>query len=347
MPYGTKCFCILIIFGLSFSTACGAIGTAPQVPLSKVFQKVNPSVVMIIAERSQESNGNSNPITEVGAGVLISEDGRILTAAHTVNIADKIAVNFLNGHTEKASVVASSSQGDIALLQLEAIPEDIAIARLGDSDTAMIGDEILVIGAPYGIDHTLSVGHISGKRQSKTVCHQLTPFEFIQTDAALNKGNSGGPMFDINGNVIGIVSGIVSSSGGSEGLGFAVTINTARGLLLDQNSFWIGFDAYMLYGDMAKAFNLPQDAGLLVQNVADYSPGDALGLRAGDIPIKSGKEKFLIGGDIVLSIQGFPVTHSLGDVCAIQDVIGGFTSETEIELIILRGGKRLTLTNKK
>lgn len=153
----------------------------------------------------------------------------------------------------------------------------------------------------------------------------------------------GGPVFDAEGRVVGIVSRILSQSGESVGLGFAVSINTARDLLLEQKSFWIGFDAYMLSGPMAKAFNVPQDAGLLVQNVADNSPGDVLGLRAGTIPVQVGDETFKVGGDIVLSIQDFPVAHNVGDACAIQDVVGGFTSETDIRLKVLRNGEVVEL----
>ena len=339
-------YCAVIVFGFALNAGCQSIDVEPVVSLSKVFRNVNPSVVMIVATQRSDNPVNPNPNSAVCAGVIVSEEGRIITAAHSVNVADQIVVYFLDGQVEKAVIAASSSEADISLLQLESVPKNIKVAALGDSDKAQVGDQVLVIGAPYGIDHTLSVGHISGHRRSNTVCHQLTPFEFIQTDAAINQGNSGGPVFDIHGNVIGIVSRILSSSGGSEGLGFAVSINTAKGLLLNQKTFWIGFNGFLLYGNMAKAFNLPQDAGLLVQSVADNSPGDDLGLRAGNIPVQSGKQAFLIGGDVVLSIQGFPVTHSVGDVCAIQDVVGGFTEETEIMMTVLREGKIVELTNR-
>ena len=347
MWYRVIGFCVAMMLGFTLNAGCQSLDAGPVVSLSRIFRDVNPCVVMIVATQRSDNPAQPNPNTAVCAGVVISKDGRILTAAHSVNVADQIVVYFLDGQVEKAGIVASSSQADISLLQLDSVPDNIKVASLGNSDDAEIGDQVLVIGAPYGIDHTLSVGHISGRRRSKTVCHQLTPFEFIQTDAAINKGNSGGPMFDIHGNVIGIVSRILSSTGGSEGLGFAVSINTAKGLLLNQKAFWIGFNGFLLYGEMAKAFNLPQDAGLLIQSVADNSPGDALGLRAGSIPVHSGNQTFLIGGDVILSIQGFPITYSVGDVCAIQDVVGGFTAETEIVLTVLREGKIVELTNRR
>ncbi len=315
--------------------------------LSRAFKKVNPSVVKILTVKRADVSNRPKIKGSLGSGVVISKDGLVLTSAHEVDLADKIMVVFLDNHRTTAKIVASSDQADVSLLKLDSIPKDFEVAELGDSDAVQIGDQIFVIGAPYGIDHTLTVGHISGRRQSRTVCHQLTPFEFLQTDAAINKGNSGGPMFDERGKIVGIVSRILSNSGGSMGIGFAVSINTAKKLLLEQKSFWIGFNAYLLSGELAKAFNVPQEAGLLVQHVAKESPGDILGLKAGSIPTQIGKDRFLIGGDIVLTIQGFPVTNTVGDVCAIQDVIGGFTTETQIELTVLRKGKIITLTNKK
>jgi len=336
-----------VFCGLAFRAESGLIDNAQSGSLSKVFQKVNPSVVMIVAAQMPQNPLESKALVNVSSGVIVSEKGEVMTAAHSVYVSDSIVVHFLNGKTIKANVVASSSEADVALLQLESIPDHMSVARLGDSGNFQIGDQILVIGAPYGIDHTLTVGHISGKRGSKTVCRQLKPFEFIQTDAAINLGNSGGPMFSVDGKVIGIVSRILSNSGGSMGLGFAVSINTAKELLLEERSFWIGFDAYLLTGPLAQAFNVPQEAGMLIQKVAENSPGQTLGLKAGTIPAQIGNDKIMLGGDIVLTIQGMPVTPSLDDACAIQDVIGGFTSETEIELKVLRAGEIITLISKR
>jgi S1-C subfamily serine protease len=325
---------------------CGANDSAASGSLSRVFQKVNSSVVLIVAMQRPQSLNEAKPPATVSSGVIVSKEGEVMTAAHSVYVSDTIAVQFHDGKSVKAKVVSSSAEADVALLKLESIPENMAVARFGDSDKAQVGDQVLVIGAPYGIGHTLTVGHISGRRGSRTVCQQLKPFEFLQTDAAINQGNSGGPMFDVDGKVIGIVSRILSSSGGSMGLGFAVSINTAKELLLEQKNFWIGFDAYLLSGPLAQAFNVPQDAGLLIQNVAENSPGYELGLRGGSIPAQIGNDKILVGGDIILAIQGFPVTQSVDDACAIQDVIGGFTSETEIELKVLRAGEIISLTSQ-
>ena len=154
--------------------------------------------------------------------MLISKDGKVLTAAHVVQTADTVSVEFPNGEIVKAKVVSSEPPADIALLQLERVPASAVVAKLGDSDQVGVADQIFVVGAPYGISHTLTVGHISARRTPGGEQSELGLAEFFQTDAAVNQGNFGGPMFNMNGEVIGIVSHILSQSGGFEGLGFAV-----------------------------------------------------------------------------------------------------------------------------
>ena len=185
------------------------------------------------------------------------------------------------------------------------VPAGAAVARLGDSDRAEVGDQVFVVGAPLGIGRTLTVGHLSARRTMNATSGGVVSRELFQTDAAINQGNSGGPLFDLNGNVIGVVSYIMSRSGGSDGLGFVVTSNTARRLLLDERTVWSGLDGYLLAGDLARAFNLPTERGaLLVQRVAAGSPAERLGLRGGTMPVAFGQETILLGGDVILAVEG-------------------------------------------
>jgi serine protease Do len=315
--------------------------------LSKVFKKVNPAVVVILTtERGYSSLQPGQTLSfnkgGLGSGIVISKDGLVMTAAHVVQVADAVVVRFLDGSMVGAKVIGSAPQADVAMLQLNHLPDNLAVADLGDSDEVNIGDEIFVIGAPYGVDHTLTVGYMSGRRHPEAVCNSLLPIEFLQTDAAINKGNSGGPMFSMDGKVIGIVSRILSYSGGSEGLGFAVSINTARELLLKQGSVWTGLEAYLVSGLLAKALNVPQEAGLLIQRVADDSPGHRLGLRPGNIPVEIGGKHLLLGGDIVLEVKGVTVSADFEHTCEIRQKVVGL-NHNNLEMKVLRDGKVVDL----
>src|SRR5262249_14639637 len=269
--------------------------------LSQIFGFVNPSVVIVrTSEREVSAEGQLAKFGEVGSGVLISSDGKVMTAAHVVHLADRVVVEFLGGERVDARIVASDAAADVSLLQLERVPAGALVATLGDSDRTQIGEEVFIIGAPYGIGHTLSAGHISGRHEPDTVYHGLAKAEFLQTDAAINQGNSGGPMFNMKGEVIGIVSHIISKSGGFEGLGFVVTANMAKRMLLDVPSFWTGFSAVLLTAPLSRVLTLPQPSGLLVQRVADGSAAAAIGIRGGTTKATIAGTDLILGGDIIL-----------------------------------------------
>src|SRR5262249_46258415 len=180
----------------------------------------------------------------LGSGVVISDTGQVLTAAHVVQAADKILVSLSEEVVVPARVVSSFPPSDVALLQLEKIPPGLVAAKLGDSNRVEVGDPVFVIGHPFGLDYTLTTGVLSARRKPKKASGSIALREVFQTDAAVNQGNSGGPMFNMQGEVIGIVSALVSKTGGFEGLGFATPSNVARQLLLDQRGVWSGVDGY-------------------------------------------------------------------------------------------------------
>ncbi len=200
-------------------------------------------------------------------------------------------------------------------------PRGALVATLGDSDRAQIGEPVFIIGAPYGIGHTLSAGHITGRHEADTVYHDLAKAEFLQTDAAINQGNSGGPMFDMRGHVIGIVSHIISKSGGFEGLGFVVTTKMARRMLLEAPSFWTGMSALLLTDKLARVLNLPQPRGLLVQRVADGSAAAVIGIRGGTTKATIAGKELILGGDIILESVGIPMVDDASRQ-RIRDALG-------------------------
>ena len=279
--------------------------------LTELFEKTSGAVVVLHTFEKVPTGSKSKRLTSMqglGSGVLISNDGKILTAAHVVHVADSVHVEFKDGKKMLAKVIASVPNADIALLQLPSVPEGAVVAPLADSSQVKVGDDVYVIGAPYGISHTLTKGYISGRRSAEKMMG-FTEGEFFQTDAAINQGNSGGPMFNMNGEVIGIVSYILSKSGGFEGLGFAVSSNTARKLLMEKRQFWGGVDGKRIKGRIAEIMHLPQAEGMLVERVAEGSPAEAAGLLPGDIVAEIDGDPYLLGGDIVLAVQGVSVAE--------------------------------------
>jgi serine protease Do len=313
--------------------------------VSELFRRVDPSVVLV---RTLERTIRPDPATGLtatgglGSGVLITADGKIMTAAHVVQTADKIAVEFQDGKLYPAHVVASSLRADLALLQLDQTPIMLSPAKLGNSDSLAVGDQVIVIGAPYGLGHSLTVGHISGRHQTGGIVSG-GPMELLQTDAAINMGNSGGPMFNMKGEVVGIVSRILTQSGGFEGLGFAVSAKVAQRVLLSERSFWSGIDFVLLQDTLAQIFNLPQAAGLLVQSVADGSPAALLGVRAGTVRATIGTASLLMGGDVILGVGQFPIAPRGASLEQIQNYLSRLRPSDSLVVNVLRNGKVVRL----
>ena len=347
-----------LFFVLSVVTFFSISITANAQELRDAFRKVKQSVVIVRTKRIEVSPTADDPMSIVdglGSGVLISNDGKILTAAHVVQTADAVSVEFPDGESLTAKVIGSDVQSDLALLQLKQMPKDVAPAPLGDSDKLDVGDQIFVIGAPYGISQTLSVGHLSGRHRLNSQNDDANSVEFLQTDAAINTGNSGGPMFDMQGNVIGIVSSIMSHSGGSEGLAFATTANTAKRLFLERKPFWSGIDGLIVTGGMAKVLNLPQSAGVLVQRIGEGSIGSSLGIHPGTVRVTIQGTDILLGGDVILSINNIDIIEpragqSLGSFSTddnyerVYNSVAALKPGDNLLVTVFREGKVLKLT---
>lgn len=316
--------------------ACGSGAVAAE-ELPELFRRVDPGVVEIFTTAA--GGGGSRGL---GSGFLVSADGLVITAAHVVQTADTIVVRFLSGEAVQAFAVASDPEADVALIRVGTVPQGTPILPLGDSDRIAVGERIFVVGAPMGMSHTLSVGYVSARRPSPALYGGLTPVELLQTDAVINRGNSGGPMFNLDGEVVGVVSHILSSAGGAEGLGFVASSNLARRVLLEEPTMWSGMSGFLLDGELAGVFNLPQGAGILVQRVAAGSPAERLGLRAGTLSGRVGEHELLLGGDVILAVQGI----RLDEPAAVHRIRAAIApgSDATIEVEVLRAGGVLRLT---
>jgi serine protease Do len=313
--------------------------------LGEAYLRVSTSVVVIRSRGEEVTAEGTVRFKEIGSGVLISPDGKVATAAHVVQTMENITVEFLGEEPVAARVIASEQWADISILQVSVVPRDATVSKLADSDPVRVGDPVFLVGAPYGLSYSLSQGVISARWAPNTVTKDFPLAEFFQTDAVINTGNSGGPMFNREGELIGIVSHNITKSGGSEGLGFVVTSNTVKSLLVERKRGWFGVDLMLVSGAMAKALNVPQSGGFLVKQVVKDSVGGRLGLKGGDrIGIVEGQQ-IVVGGDILLSVQGITFA-SAEDRVKVLKTLETLKVGDDLRVTVLRGDKIVELTTK-
>ena len=327
------------IFLFIFCLLAGATPASAAANFAALYEKHSASVVTIFTATIETGQDPSDASLGIGSGVLIEED-QILTAAHVIDKARAIEILFTDGTRIKADVISSLASSDVALLKLRESHSMPQVATLADSNDTPIGSEVFIIGAPFGISQTLSVGHLSG-RLNRGLMARGTPIEFLQTDTAINTGNSGGPMFNIKGEVIGIVSFILTKSGGFDGIGFATSSNTARQALLTSSGVLAGFEGIMLDEKTAELLNFPQP-GLLVQRVNSNSMMAEAGLIAGSVPSEIGGQRMLLGGDLILSINGL-ICEGPHDFAAVLPDGNHIHENEPVAITVYRNGKTIDL----
>lgn len=251
-----------------------------------------------------------------GSGFFLDREGHIITNHHVIADALDIQVTLSSGLTVPAKVVGSDADSDLAVLQVE-VPSDLSVPlELGDSSNLQVGQRVIAIGNPFGLEHTVTSGIVSAV--GRVVQHELGGYslaQIIQTDAAINPGNSGGPLLDLRGRVVGVNTFLYSETGSFTGVGFAVPINTVRRIaqaLIERGVYehpWIGIRGISLDPRIAEALGLPVTQGVLVQEVVTESPAQKAGLRGGKQPyrVPYQMEPVLGGGDVILAIDGQPL----------------------------------------
>jgi len=313
--------------------------------LADLFEANKHSVVTIYVAESL-STGEGDPRTfassmGMGSGVLVREDV-VLTASHVVGNAEEIMVQFYNGEIMSAKTFRKAREADVALIRLERPLPNAKVAIIGDSDETRIGDDIFVIGAPLGLPYSLSRGVISGRHSEDNVYNDGKLLEYFQTDASINTGNSGGPMFNYKGEVIGIVSSILSRSGGFEGIGFAATSNVAKAILTERSSRFFGIEASLLSYEMARMLNVPQESGWMVQHVVQDSPAGQVGVKGGFLNVTIGEEEVLLGGDIILQVDDIQITGE-ESLLKLMAYLNNVNSTVTHVIKVLRAGEIIEL----
>lgn len=322
------------------SLALLLLAAAPE-PLDALFVKVDPAVVTVRVMTKKVAQSDTAAMVVMGmgfgSGVLLHPGGFVATAAHVVDEAEAIEVQWRDGFKADARVVTLSRTEDLALLKVEQVPPKAVVAALGDSDKLKPGHRLFAIGAPYGLEHSLTAGVVSALRHN--LSRGLTPKHLVQTDVPINQGNSGGPLFNEKGEVVGIASFILSRSGGSVGLNFAVPSNTVRHRLFEEALPYIGVALRIIPRDIAELFNWPVDAAFLVEVVRPGSPAEAGGLRGGKVEAEVGGNEVRLGGDLIVAVNGVPATEPDKVAKALRALKAG----ERIRYDVLRAGKPLVV----
>lgn len=283
------------------------------------------------------------PSKDQGSGFLISADGKILTNSHVVANERQLEVTVDQTHY-KATLLSRDEANDLALIQISP-KKKLPWLRLGDSEGLQVGQKVLAIGNPFGLSGTLTTGVVSSLGRSIRGENDQELQGLIQTDAAINFGNSGGPLLDSSGDVIGINTAILGPNG-NIGIGFAMPINRAKPLIDDYQAGRkrprLGVSVVPVSGDYADALNLPTSGGLLIQEVEPGSVAARAGLRGGRENVTIGNFQLLVGGDLIMSIDGKPVDRN----DAISRSLASKRSGDTLELTVFRGGRTMNVRVK-
>src|SRR5271163_1108271 len=310
----------------------------------RIYHQAAPAVANIVTKTIEyDFFYNAVPVEGAGSGFVIDSAGHILTNYHVVENARTIEVTLGDQTRYKATYIGADERNDIALLKIEAPGKKLAALPLGDSRNLQVGQRVLAIGNPFGFQSTLTTGVVSAL--GRTVQTSQTTFidEAIQTDAAINRGNSGGPLINTHGEVIGINSAIYTPSGTTAGIGFAIPINTAKNIAHDLmtdgrvHTAFLGVETLPVGGYLSGALDLPVQDGLLVETVTANGPAAKAGIRGGDRAAQAGMRRIYIGGDIIVAINGQKVANQFDVNILLNHKRPGDT----VTLNVYRGGTKL------
>ena len=315
----------------------------------EIYQKYNEGVVNVSAlmpEHHWFLNAVPRYGSGAGSGTVIDREGHILTNYHVVGGAREVSVTLAGGEERAGRVIGVDPENDLAVIELDPRGLHLTVIPFGRSADLLVGQKVLAIGNPFALSRTLTTGVVSGLGRPVRADSGAIIQEMIQTDASVNPGNSGGPLLNSHGEMIGITTTIISPSGGSVGIGFAVPIDTARRVLPELirhgevRRGWIDVRPVQLFPRLVRQLNLPVERGILVSEAISGGNAAAAGLRGGDQPVRWGRSVFRVGGDIIVEVDGV-ATDSIADLFnALEDNKPG----ERVEVVYLRGSRRRTAT---
>ncbi len=323
-----------------------------RLSISDIYDRAAPGVVQITST-SRPPADDLAPSTPsgseqaLGSGFVLDKAGHIVTNYHVIEGADTIEVSFSNQDTLTAKLVGTDPSTDLAVLRVETSSRSLRPLELGNSDIVRVGDAVVAIGNPFGLDRTATAGIVSALQRPITAPNGYTIDHVIQTDAPINRGNSGGPLLNDRGQVIGVNSQISTGGGatGNVGIGFAVPSKTVKAIaaqLIDSGRVdraFIGIGGTTIEPELARQFRLPVDAGVLVERVGEATPAARAGLKAGTSDTVVAGQSYTLGGDVIVAVAGKRVA-SLEEL---RDVLAEHKPGDSVQLEIYRGNEQQTL----
>jgi S1-C subfamily serine protease len=320
------------------------------IDVSAIYRRSGPGVVQITSTSSGRSGVDvfGNPVQgqaqqALGSGFVVDKDGHIVTNYHVVQGASRVEVSFSNQDTVKATIVGTDPSTDLAVLKVDAPARALTPLTLADSDAVQVGDPVVAIGNPFGLDRTVTAGIVSALQREVRSPNNYTIDHVIQTDAPINSGNSGGPLIDAQGRVIGVNSQIETANGGggNVGIGFAVPANTVKSvvaqLLVDGHvdRAFLGVTLQNVSSDVARILRLPASKGVLVGSVKPGSAAAKAGLAGGTTRVVVAGESYQLGGDMIVAIDGKPVAS----VDALRDAIAAHKPGDKIRISVVHSDR--------
>jgi S1-C subfamily serine protease len=326
------------------STMTSATG---PMSINQIYERTASGVVQITSTTG--NIGSSGAQEALGSGFVLDKAGHIVTNYHVVQGADQIRVSFSNRDTVEAQLVGTDPSTDLAVLQVDTSAGALTPLTLGDSDRLRVGDPVVAIGNPFGLDRTATSGIVSALQRLITAPNSFTIDHVIQTDAPINHGNSGGPLLNSRGQVVGVNTQIETggvAGSGNVGIGFSVPSNTVKDVVAQilrtgrVDHAYLGISGQALSSDLAETYNLATKSGVLVESVTNGSGADKARLQGGRKQVVVAGETYVLGGDIIVSLDG----KQISSIEQLRDAIAGHKPGDKVKLVIYRDAKKTGVT---
>jgi putative serine protease PepD len=307
--------------------------SAGGLTIGEIYDRSYKAVVEITASGGQAAPFGGSQLQAQGSGFVYDRDGTIVTNQHVVSGAGSISVRFWDGSTYEAEIVGTDRSTDLAVIRVDAPASVLEPLLLGDSSQVAVGDGVVAMGSPFGLEGTVTSGIVSALHRQMTAPNEFTITDSIQTDAAINHGNSGGPLLNARGRVIGVNAQIESESGGNDGVGFAIPSNTVRSIVAQLLESGKVEHAYL----GVKMTTVPD--GVAVTEVVSGTPADEAGLQAATGTDTIGGQEIPTGGDVIVAVDGTPISSS----AELQSAVDAKRPGDAISLTVVRNGETRTL----